>query len=72
MVVLMEDIMLEIELHKKFSNQVFISLLFLRIQESLFYLVMNAKELVIFLDTMKCLRIILLLLNHLTAGDLTL
>jgi hypothetical protein len=55
MVVLMEDIMLEIELHKKFYNQVFIDLLFLKMQESLFYLVMNAKELVIFLDVMKYL-----------------
>jgi hypothetical protein len=55
MVVLMEDIMLEIELHKKLYNQVFIGLLFLKMEESLFYLLMNAKELVIFLDAMKCL-----------------
>jgi hypothetical protein len=55
MVVLMEDIMLEIELHKRFYNQVFIGLPFLKMQENLFYLVMNAKELVIFLDAMKCL-----------------
>jgi hypothetical protein len=55
MVVLMEDIMLEIELHKRFYNQVFIGLPFLKMVESLFYLVMNAKELVIFLDAMKCL-----------------
>jgi hypothetical protein len=55
MVVLMEDIMLEIGLHKKFYNQVFIGLSFLKMQESLFYLVMNTKELVIFLDAMKCL-----------------
>jgi hypothetical protein len=55
MVVLMEDIMLEIELHKRFYNQVFISLPFLKMLENLFYLVMNAKELVIFLDATKCL-----------------
>jgi hypothetical protein len=55
MVALMEDIMLEIEPHKRFYNQVFIGLPFLKMLESLFYLVMNAKELVIFLDIMKCL-----------------
>jgi hypothetical protein len=44
-----------IELHKRFYNQVFIGLPFLKIKENLFYLVMNAKELVIFLDAMKCL-----------------
>jgi hypothetical protein len=55
MVVLMEDIMLEKELHKTFFNQVFIGLPFLKMQENLFYLVMNVKELVIFLDAMKCL-----------------
>jgi hypothetical protein len=55
MVVLMEDLMLEIELHKRFYNQVFIGLPFLKMQENLFYLVMNVKELVIFLDAMKCL-----------------
>jgi hypothetical protein len=55
MVVLMEDIMLEIELHKRFYNEVFIGLTFLKMHENLFYLVMNAKELVIFLDAMKCL-----------------
>jgi hypothetical protein len=37
MVVLMEDIMLEIELHKRFYNQVFIGLSFLKMLESLFY-----------------------------------
>jgi hypothetical protein len=51
----MEDITLEIELHKRFYNQVFIGLPFLKMQDSLFCLVMNAKELVIFLDAMKCL-----------------
>jgi hypothetical protein len=55
MVVLMEDIMLEIELHKRFYNQVFIGLPFLKMLENFFYLAMNAKELVIFLDAMKCL-----------------
>jgi hypothetical protein len=55
MVVLMEDIMLEIELHNRFYNQVFIGLPFLKMLVSLFYLVMNAKELVISLDAMKCL-----------------
>jgi hypothetical protein len=55
MKVLMEDIMLEIELLKRFYNQVFIGLPFLNMQENLFYLVMNVKELVIFLDAMKCL-----------------
>jgi hypothetical protein len=42
MVVLMEDIMLEIELHKRFYNQVFIGIPFLKMLESLFYLMMNA------------------------------
>jgi hypothetical protein len=55
MVVLMEDIMLEIELHKRFYNEVFIGILFLKMQESLFYLVTSVKELVIFLDAMRCL-----------------
>jgi hypothetical protein len=40
---------------QRFYNQVFIGLLFLKMQESLFYHVMNVKELVIFLDAMKCL-----------------
>jgi hypothetical protein len=44
MVVLMEDIMLEIELHKRFYNQVFIGLPFLKMLESLFYLVMNVTS----------------------------
>jgi hypothetical protein len=55
MVVLMEDIMLEIELHKRFYNQVFIGQPFLKMLESMFYLVTNAKELVIFLGIMKFL-----------------
>jgi hypothetical protein len=55
MVVLMEDIMLEIELHKRYYNQVFSGLPFLKMQENSFYLVMNVKEFAIFLDAMKCL-----------------
>jgi hypothetical protein len=55
MVVLMDDIKLEIELHKRLYNQGFIGLPFLKMLEGLFYLVMNAKELEIFLDAMKCL-----------------
>ena len=60
------------ELHTKCYNQVFIGLLYSRMQENLFYLAMNAKELLILVDVMKCLRIILLLLNLLIVGDLTL
>jgi hypothetical protein len=41
----MVGIMLETELHKKFYNQVFLGLPFLKMLESLFYLVMNANEL---------------------------
>ena len=55
MVVLMEDIMQEIELHKRCYNQVSTGLPFLKMQENLFYLVMNVSVLVIFLDAMKCL-----------------
>jgi hypothetical protein len=55
MVVFMEDIMVEIELHKRFYNQVFIGQPFLKMLEGMFYLVMNVRELVIFLDVMKCL-----------------
>jgi hypothetical protein len=55
MEVLMEDIMLEIELRKRFYNQVFIGQPFLKMLEGMFYLAMNVKELVIFLDVMKCL-----------------
>ena len=50
MVVLMEDIMVEIELHKRFYNMVFIGLLSLKMKGNLFYLVMNVKGLVISLD----------------------
>jgi hypothetical protein len=55
MAVLMEDIMLEIELHKRFYNQVFIGQPSLKMLEGMFYVLMNVKELVIFLDVMKCL-----------------
>ena len=55
MVVLMQDIMREIELHKRFYNKVFIGLLSLKMLESLFSLVMNVKELVMLLDVMRCL-----------------
>jgi hypothetical protein len=55
MAVLRENIMMEIELHKRFYNQVFIGQPFLNMLEGMFYLVMNVKELVIFLDIMKCL-----------------
>ena len=53
MVMLMVDITLEIELHKRFYNQIFIGLLFLRMQEDLFYPAMNVKELVISLDALR-------------------
>jgi hypothetical protein len=44
MEVLMEDIMLEIELHKRFYNQVFIGQPSLKMLEDMFYLVMNVKR----------------------------
>ena len=52
---LMEDTTLEIELHIRYCNPVFIGLLSSRMPVSLFYLVMNAKELVILVDVKKCL-----------------
>ena len=52
---LMEDTMLEIELHIRYCNLVFIGLLSSRMPVSLFYLVMNVKELVILVDVKKCL-----------------
>ena len=52
---LMEGIMLEIELHIRYCNLVFIGLLSSRMPVSLFYLVMNVKELVILVDVKKCL-----------------
>ena len=52
---LMEDTMLEIELHIRYCNLVFIGLLSSRMLVSLSYLVMNVKELVILVDVKKCL-----------------
>ena len=52
---LMEDTMLEIELHIRYCNLVFIGLLSSKMLVSLSYLVMNVKELVILVDVKKCL-----------------
>ena len=52
---LMEDTMLEIELHTRYCNPVFIGLLSSRMPVSLSCLVMNVKELVILVDVKKCL-----------------
>ena len=52
---LMEDTTREIELHIRYCNPVFIGLLSSRMPVSLFYLVMNVKELVILVDVKKCL-----------------
>ena len=52
---LMEDIMHEIELYKRYYNQVSTGLPFLKMQENLSYHVMSVNELVIFLDAMRCL-----------------
>ena len=51
---LMEDTTLEIELHIRYCNPVFIGLLF-KDAVSLSCLVMNGKELVILVDVKKCL-----------------
>ena len=51
----MEGITLEIELHIRYCNPVFIGLLSSRMLVSLSYLVMNAKGLVILVDVRKCL-----------------
>ena len=51
---LMEGIMLEIELLTRYCNLVFIVLLSSRMPVSLFYLVMNANELVILVSVRKC------------------
>ena len=51
----MEDTMLEIELHIRYCNLVFIGLLSSRMPVSLFYLAMNVKELVISVDVKKFL-----------------
>ena len=52
---LMEDTTLEIELHIRYCNLVFIGLLSSKMLVSLSYLVMNVKELVILVDVKKCL-----------------
>ena len=52
---LMEDIMREIELLTRYWNLVFIGMLYSRMPVSLFYLVMNVKELVISVSVRKCL-----------------
>ena len=52
---LMEDTTLEIELHIRYCNPVFIGLLSSRMPISLSCLVMNVKELVILVDVKKCL-----------------
>ena len=51
----MEDTMLEIELHIRYCNPVFIGLLSLKMPVSLSCLVMNVKELVMLIDVKKCL-----------------
>ena len=51
----MEDTMLEIELHIRYCNVVFIGLVSSKMLVSLSYLVMNVKELVILVDVEKCL-----------------
>ena len=52
---LMEDTTLEIELHIRYCNPIFIGLFFSRTPVSLSRLVMNVKELVILVDVKKCL-----------------
>ena len=52
---LMEGTTLEIELHIRYCNPVFIGLLSSRMPVSLSYLVMSAKELVISVDVKKFL-----------------
>ena len=52
---LMEGTTLEIELHIRYCNPVFIGLLSSRMPISLFCLAMNVKELVILVDVKKCL-----------------
>ena len=52
---LMEDTTLEIELHIRYCNPVFIGLLSSRMPVSLSYLVMNAKVLVTLVDVKKFL-----------------
>ena len=52
---LMEDTTLEIELHIRYCNPVFIGLLYSKMPVSLSCLVMNVKELVILVEVKKCL-----------------
>ena len=52
---LMEDTTLEIELHIRYCNPVFIGLLSSKMLVSLSCVVMNVKELVILVDVGKCL-----------------
>ena len=51
----MEDTTLEIELHIRYCNPVFIGLLSSKMHVSLSCLVMNVKELVILVEVKKCL-----------------
>ena len=51
----MDDTTLEIELHTRYYNLVFIGLLSSKMLVSLSYLVMNVKESVILVDVKKCL-----------------
>ena len=51
----MEDTTLEIELHTRYYNLVFIGLLSSKMLVSLSYLVMNVKEWVTLVDVKKCL-----------------
>ena len=51
---LMEDTTLEIELHIRYCNLVFIGLLSSKMPVSLSCLVINVKELVILVDVKKC------------------
>ena len=51
----MEDTTLEIELHTRYYNLVFIGLLSSKMLVSLSYLVMNVKESVTLVDVKKCL-----------------
>ena len=52
---LMEDTTLELELHIRYCNPVFIGLFSSKTPVSLSCLVMNVKELVILVDVKKCL-----------------
>ena len=52
---LMEDTTLEIELHTRYCNPVYVGPLSLKMPLGLSYLVINVKELVILVDVKKCL-----------------